>query len=299
MIKLNPTYFNFPYLNGDIASFEEDTKFVFVLMPFGRSPTEKDIFTKVFLTIKRISEQACFHGGVLTCSRADLEDGLIIMDDVCQKIKKAVLTIFDISIPNPNVYYELGIACALDKKILLTFNFTLYYEEHPEEKIPFDINQFRYVEYQSIENLEPKLKKKIESIVRLENYTKIDMQKIYRKMQKVTRHLGLDTRAEQIIEDWDIADYEIEKACDALDYYWNDQMCESAGFEGIKYSDVVHRIRIEIGTQNNSKVKAILRAIYWNGRYQQLIAKLKMLPAELFDIKRHFEQQENEENNNQ
>jgi len=299
MIKLNPTYLNFPYLNGDTTSFEEDTKFVFVLMPFGRSSTEKDIFGKVFIAIKKISEQACFHGGVLTCSRADLEDGLIIMDDVCQKMKKAGLTIFDISVPNPNVYYELGIACALDKKILLTFNFTLYYKEHPEEKIPFDINQFRYVEYQSIQDLEPKLKKKIETIVRLEDYTKIDLQKIYRKIQKVTRHLGLDSIAEQIIEDWDITDYEIEKVCDALDNYWNDQMCESAGFEGIEYGDVEHRIRNEIGTNNYSKVRAILRAIYWNGQYQKLIAKLERLPAELFEIKRHFEQQEKKETNNQ
>jgi hypothetical protein len=256
-------------------------------MPFGRSATEKDIFGDVFLAIKKISEQACFHGGVLSCSRADLEHRLIIMDDVCQKMKKAGLTIFDISIPNPNVYYELGIACALDKKILLTFNSTLYYKEHTEEKIPFDINQFRYVEYQSIQDLEPKLKKKIESIVRLEDYTKIDLQKVYQKIQKVTRHFGLDSVAEQVMEDWGITDYEIEKTSDALDKYWNNPILEKKGFEGIEYGDVEHRIRSEIGTNNYSKVKAILRAIYWNGQYQQLIAKLERLPAELFDIKRH------------
>jgi hypothetical protein len=66
-----------------------------------------------------------------------------------------------------------------------------------------------------------------------------------------------------------------------------------------EYGDVEHRIRVEIGTDNYSKVKAILRAIYWNGHYQQLIAKLEMLPAELFDVKHHFENQEKEETNNQ
>lgn len=290
MIKLNPIYLNFQYLNGDTASFEEDTKFIFVLMPFGRTNKETLMLGNVFLVIKRVIEQACFHGGVLSCSRADLEDGLIIMEDVCQKIKKAGLTIFDISVPNPNVYYELGLACALDKKILLTFNSTLHYKAHPKEKIPFDINQFRYVEYSSASDLEQKLKRKIESLVRLENYIKIDLQKVYQKVQKITRHLDLDSPAEQIIEDWEISDYEIEKTCDALDIYWNDPKLEKENFSGIAYHDVELKIRDKIGSNNYSKVKAILRAIYWNGQYQQLIANLEYLPAELFDVKSNFEQ---------
>ncbi|MCA9744040.1 MAG: hypothetical protein H6695_15555 [Deferribacteres bacterium] len=288
MIKFNPTYRNFHYLNGDVASFNEDIKFVFVLMPFGRSETEKKLFRNVFFAIKRIAEQACFHGGVLSCSRADLEDGLIVMDDVCKNIKKAGLAIFDISIPNANVYYELGLACALDKKILLTFNSTLHYEAHPEEKIPFDINQFRYVEYQSIQDLESKLKRKVESLIRLEDYKKVDLHKIYQKVQRITRHFELDSISEQIIEDWEITDYEIDKACDALDKYWNDPKLEAENFSGIAYHEVEIEIRNKIRTDNYSKVKAILRAIYWNGHYQSLIAVLERLPAELYDIKRHY-----------
>ncbi|MCL4703601.1 hypothetical protein KJ068_00495 [bacterium] len=292
MVKFIPNYLNFQYLSGDSSSFEEDTKLVFVLMPFGRTDVEKRTFENIFFTIKRIIETACFHGGMLTCSRADLEDSLIVMDNICQKIKKAGLTIFDISVPNPNVYYELGLACALDKKILLTYNSTIYYRTHPEEKIPFDINQFRYVEYQSMEDLEPKLKRKVEALIKLEDYTKIDLQKVYQKVQKIARHLNLDSKAEQIIEDWDISDYELGKTCDVLDTYWNDPEREANNFHGIKYHEVELKIRSNIGTENYTKVKEILRAIYWREQYQPLIARLEFLPAELSDVRRDFEQWE-------
>lgn len=293
MIKSVPNYSNFQYLSGDSSSFEEDTKFVFVLMPFGQNEGEKTIFGNIFSAIQRVIENACFHGGMLSCSRADLEDGLIVMDSICQKIKKAGLTIFDISVPNLNVYYELGLACALDKKILLIYNSTLYYKAHPEEKIPFDINQFRCVEYQSIEDLEPKLKRKVETFIKLEDYTKVDLQKVYQKVQKIARHLNLDSKAEQIIEDRDISDYELEKTCDALDTYWNDPKLKANNFHDIKYYEVELTIRRNIGTENYSKVKQILRAIYWRGQYQPLIARLESLPAELSDVKRDFEQREN------
>jgi len=189
MIKFVPTYLNFQYLNGDSTSFDEDAKFVFALMPFGRIDNEKKKFGDVFLAIQRVVEKACFHGGVLSCSRADLEDDLIIMDSVCQKIKRAGLTIFDISVPNPNVYYELGLASALDKKILLIYNPTLHYESCPEERIPFDINQFRYVEYHSISELKSKLKQKVEALIKLEDFTRVDLQKVYQKVQKITESI--------------------------------------------------------------------------------------------------------------
>jgi hypothetical protein len=111
-------------------------------------------------------------------------------------------------------------------------------------------------------------------------------------VQKIARHLNLDSKAEQIIEDWDISDYELEKTCDVLDIYWNDPKREANNFHGIKYHEVKLKIRSNIGTENYSKVKEILRAIYWREQYQSFIARLEFLPAELFDVKRDFEQKE-------
>ncbi len=180
MFKIVPQYSNFVLLDGNAESFIEDSNSVFVLMPFGKAKEERKILNGIFFTIKTAIENACFRGGKLVCSRADLENSLLIAEDIFQKIKKAGLTIFDISYPNLNVYFELGIACALDKKILLTFNPTLYYDLHSEEKMPFDINQFRYLEYRNNNELENELVRKVEALIKLEDFTKVDLQKIYK-----------------------------------------------------------------------------------------------------------------------
>jgi len=296
VFKLNPIYLNFPHLKGDLESFEEDPNLVFVLMPFGRSATEKNGFNHLYQALKRIIEEGCFQGGRLKCSRADLEDGQIIMDDICRQIKKAGLTVFDISIPNLNVYYELGLACALDKKFLLTYNHSLYYEEHSPEKIPFDIGQFRHVEYSSLKDLEPKLKKKIETLIGLKDYSQIDIQKVYEKVKKITRHFNLETKAEQIKEDSEISDYDIERVSSILGDYLDNPKLEANGFKGIKYIEIELKIRKKLGTNNHEKIKDILQYIYWSGYYQQLIVNLELLPAEFYEVRRDYEQREKQDN---
>lgn len=293
MMKMHPKYLNFSFLNGNLESFDEDNNSVFVLMPFGKSNEDKKLFNQIFTTIKDVVEKSCFHGGLLSCSRADLEDNLIIMEDVSSKIKKAGLTIFDISYPNLNVYFELGLACALDKKILLIFNKKIYYESNENEQLPFDINQFRYLEYSNIRDLEPKLKLKLESLIKLSDYSRIDFTRMYEKIKKLTRHFNLDTKSDQIKEDWELTDYEIEKASDVLDEYWNNEKHEANNYINIEYMDIEIKIRQVIGIKDWNRVKALLRYLYWNEQYQPLIAHLKSIPSELFDIKRDFESGEN------
>ena len=184
MYKLRPVYNNFPFLQGSIESFQEDKNLIFVLMPFGKNNEEREYWSNIFFAIKITIEDVCFNGGILKCSRSDLENELIIMNDICKKIKKANLTIIDISLPNNNVYFELGLACALDKKILLIYNHEYYYELHPDDKLPFDINQFRYIEYHTLSDLERQLQDKIETAIVLEDYTKVNIYKVYEKVKK-------------------------------------------------------------------------------------------------------------------
>lgn len=53
----------------------------------------------------------------------------IICESVCAKIQEADMIIADLSYGNPNVFYELGIAVALRKKILPICYINRYYEE--------------------------------------------------------------------------------------------------------------------------------------------------------------------------
>jgi hypothetical protein len=290
MVKINPVYENYLFLNGDFKSFQEDENTVFVLMPFGKSKNEQSYFMRIFQSVKNITENVCFGGGILKCSRADLENDLVIMNDVCHKIKKANLTIFDISTPNLNVFFELGLACALDKKMILIYNHSFYYEKHPNERLPIDINQFRYVPFIQNSELESILRQKLEYYLKYPYEDQINFAKVYEKICKLTRHFQLDTLSEQIKEDFKISDYEIRKASDVLNEYWRSEKDEWPVFRKINYDEVSSKIFKLIGSYDHDKIKHLLRYMYWRGLFSPLIAQLYMSPAELWDCKVDFEE---------
>jgi|TARA_Y100000310_G_scaffold343990_1_gene454405 hypothetical protein len=295
MYKVHPKYTNFKFLNGDLESFEIDKNSVFLLMPFGNDENQKRYFSELFSSIKDLVENSCFHGGRLKCSRADVENGLIIMDDISSKIKKANLTIFDITISNLNVYFELGLACALDKNIILTFNPT-HNERDSKEDLPFDINQFRYIEYRNNGELKQKLKPQIESIIKTDSLDSgsLDLNKVFKKLQKLTRHFNLDSEAEEIQEDLNISDYEIEVTCDILDEYWNNKELESNNFKDVDYLEIEMKIRNMLSTNDWNRVKFILIHIYWTNRYQPLLANMKST-SEFWEIRKDYGEQQDEQ----
>jgi hypothetical protein len=104
---------------------------VFVLMPFADElrPVYEDHIV-----------QAC-KAANLSCQRADdfFKTGRII-DDVWSAIYQSNWIIADCTGRNPNVFYELGLAHTIGKRvILITQN---------EEDIPFDIGHIRYLKYE-------------------------------------------------------------------------------------------------------------------------------------------------------
>ncbi len=135
--------------------------FVFVLMPF----SEK--FADVYeLGIKA----ACKDAGAY-CERVDEQvfDGNIL-ERVYNQIAKADIIIAEMSGRNPNVFYEIGYAHALNKRaILLTQN---------AEDIPFDLQHFPHIIYGGrITILRPQLETRIRWYIEhpSENLLKVDM----------------------------------------------------------------------------------------------------------------------------
>ena len=104
---------------------------VFVIMPFTQD-WSNDIWQQV---IKPAVQEIG-----MTPIRADDLYGQNIMEDVWQSILKAALIICDTSGRNPNVFYELGIAHTLGKKVLLL--------TQSINDIPFDLQAYRHIEYQ-------------------------------------------------------------------------------------------------------------------------------------------------------
>lgn len=104
---------------------------VFVIMPFSDefNPIYEDHLAPVCEKLK------------LSCTRADLIDSPnVIMNDIWSHINNADIIICDCTKKNPNVFYELGLAHALGKKVIcITQN---------ADDIPFDIKQIRYIKYE-------------------------------------------------------------------------------------------------------------------------------------------------------
>lgn len=63
-----------------------------------------------------------------------------IYNDIITNIIESDIIIADITVKNANVFYELGYAHALKKNVILI--------RQPHDDVPFDITQFRYIEYE-------------------------------------------------------------------------------------------------------------------------------------------------------
>jgi hypothetical protein len=107
---------------------QERPKAVFVLSPFGFPfddiyqdgirPILRDIN---YEQITEDSTRSSVTRGNLTADRADqaLQLGFVMCQRICRKIQESGYILADITKPNPNVYYELGLSYALGKKIVL------------------------------------------------------------------------------------------------------------------------------------------------------------------------------------
>jgi hypothetical protein len=110
-----------------------ETPRVFVVMQFG-SPFDA-LHHEVLKTV-------CKEFG-LEAIRADETYGPgVIIADVEKKIQEAKFIIADITPANPNVYYEVGYARAINKPTILL-------ADRSVEKLPFDVSAFRTLFYEN------------------------------------------------------------------------------------------------------------------------------------------------------
>ncbi len=103
-----------------------------------------------FEPVKMAVREAAVHAGFECEVTGDLETAGDIMDQVWQGIRGADAVVADITGRNPNVFYEIGLARALGKEVILISQ---------ESVAPFDIRSSRLVSYDSgdLENLKTRL----------------------------------------------------------------------------------------------------------------------------------------------
>jgi hypothetical protein len=124
-----------------------DNRLVFILTPF------HDNYSEDYKVIR----EACTQSG-FTAYRGD--ENYIkgdIFPEMLKLIVKANLIIANVNGRNPNVLYELGIAQALDKPVILISS--------EPDKLPIDIKSKRFLVYRNYTELQEMIRKELQNLL--------------------------------------------------------------------------------------------------------------------------------------
>lgn len=107
-----------------------DKPFAFVIMPFDSEfdPIYEELIRRVFVEVGYDVQRA-----------DDIESQQNILKDVVSAIHRSDLIVADLTSMNPNVFYELGLAHAFKKPVILI--------TQSIEEVPFDLRSQRLLEY--------------------------------------------------------------------------------------------------------------------------------------------------------
>lgn len=131
-----------------------DQFFIFVLMSF--DPKMDEIY-KAFKMAARVIPNIKLRVQRMDSQKGDYK----ITDEILKNIRKAGLIIADFSHERPNVYYELGYARGIGKRVL--------HCAHIDTKLHFDIQDFHTIFYKSPINLQELLLEELKCIYNIEN----------------------------------------------------------------------------------------------------------------------------------
>lgn len=130
------------------STVKVNEKLCFIIMPFTDklNPIYESIIKPVIKDLK------------LECLRADeIFTSKPIIEDIWDNIKKARFLIADLTERNPNVFYELGLAHALNKEVILL--------TQDINDVPFDLRHFRIIVYQDSISGADKLKSTLKDFI--------------------------------------------------------------------------------------------------------------------------------------
>lgn len=118
-----------------------DPKLCFIVMPF------TDELQPVYEDIIR---QTIEENGLRCIRSDDFFDNRPIMDDIWESIEQSRFVVADLTKRNPNVFYEVGIAHALGKEVILL--------SQSLDDVPFDLRHLRCILYSDTNRGAKKLK---------------------------------------------------------------------------------------------------------------------------------------------
>ena len=164
---------------------EKQKPFAFVVMPFDSKYDDLYQFG---------IKGACESIGVL-CERCDEQNfEEHIVEHIYKQIEKADVVIAELTEESPNVYYELGFARALRKRIVSL--------ARRIEHIPFDLKSYPHIIYgNSISSLNKKLTDKLTWAIETPAVTDANLLKIYEQSADIQSEIGelIEQATQQIL----------------------------------------------------------------------------------------------------
>jgi nucleoside 2-deoxyribosyltransferase len=153
-------------MNGSVENQNcTQLKYAFVIMPFAKEYTS--MYRSVFMP-------ALIDAGFAVTRGDEHHSVFQITHDIERSLIDADLVLCYLNGSNPNVYYELGLAHALGKHVILVAG--------KDEKIPFDISHIRIIIYDSTQKTwQKKLKGDITSTAR-----NVDLQQVCSHLSLIT-----------------------------------------------------------------------------------------------------------------
>ena len=98
-------------------------------------------FTDAFDALYRdVIKPTCEKFGLTAVRADDIHKSGLIIDDIARSIEEASVIIADLTVDNPNVFYEVGYAHAIKKATILL-------SDRTRDKLPFDVSGFRTIFY--------------------------------------------------------------------------------------------------------------------------------------------------------
>jgi hypothetical protein len=145
---------------GDMKEIYVDVPSCFIVMPFSEEWSDTVFYDFIQPAVIK-SKMECVRGDMIPRVGK-------LSENIVKQIQRAGLVIADISAPNANVFYELGIADTIGRDVFLL------YEKNIEQSLPADIQGAHYYAYDR-NNIPESVERFAESLIQWKADYRVDI----------------------------------------------------------------------------------------------------------------------------